>query len=307
MLSQIKFSHILLRLTLLVEVIALIGCAGPVVSEGEPTRMNDSSATPANTRTPAPLSSPRPTTPVVDQPDPGTGYVPEGYHLVFNDEFDGDSLDTVKWNTLAPWRVQWYADSLQKQAFILDAVSLQNGLARFTAQPANGDLDANGQPYISGGITSNGTFTYGYYEARVKVPAGKGLWPAFWLTSSTRWPPEWDIFEIIDGINYGFPHPLSGGKCTWVEGAAGQDSTYFVPDQYGLFHIYGFLWTPSDVFWYVDSVLTEHYAIEVETDGGDPFWWAISLQVGGSWPGDPDSSTTFPATMDVDYMRLYQK
>jgi hypothetical protein len=57
----------------------------------------------------------------------------------------------------------------------------------------------------------------------------------------------------------------------------------------------------------VDGVLTEHYAIDVETDGGDPFWWAVSLQVGGTWPGNPDSTTPFPASMDVDYMRLYQK
>jgi len=254
----------------------------------------------SNTPTPTPSEA-------VDRPDPGLSYVPDNYHLVFNDEFNGNSLNKEKWNTLAPWGVQFYDDSQQKQAFVPAGVTVANGIARFTAQPANGVSEANGQPYISGGITSNGTFTYGYYEARVKVPVGKGLWPAFWLTSSTRWPPEWDIFEIIDGINYGFPHPLNDGKCVWVEGAAGKDNTYNVPNQYGFYHIYGFRWTPTDVYWYVDGILTEHYAIEVATDGGDPFWWNISLQIGGSWPGDPDESTAFPAYMDVDYMRVYQK
>ncbi len=121
-------------------------------------------------------------------PDPGTTYVPSGYQLVFSDEFDGGALDTVKWNTLAPYGVQWYSDSDQKQAFIPEAVSLNNGVVTFTAQPSDGS-NTSGQPYGSGGLTSNGTFTHGYFEARVRVPAGKGLWPAFWLTSSTRWPP----------------------------------------------------------------------------------------------------------------------
>jgi beta-glucanase (GH16 family) len=256
---------------------------------------------------PSAIPTQTPTAIPTDQPDPGESYVPSGYRLVFSDEFDGTALDLDKWNILAPWGVQWYADSKQQQAFVASAVTVENGIARFTAQPGGGDPEANGQPYTSGGITSNGTFTYGYYEARVKLPAGKGLWPAFWLTSATRWPPEWDIFEVIGGVNYGFPHPLEGGKCTWVEGAAGSDNSYIVPDQYGVFHIYGFLWSPSDTYWYVDGLLTEHYAIEVETDGGDPFWWAVSLQVGGTWPGNPDSTTPFPAAMDVDYMRLYQK
>jgi len=273
----------------------------------EPT--DSGTPVPVDSAIPTPTSSHIPTPTVVeaaDQPDPGDKYVPEGYHLVFNDEFDGDVLDTAKWNTLAPWGVQWYQDSQQKQAFVASAVTVQNGVVRFTAQPANDDPNANGQPYTSGGITSNVTFTYGYFEARVKVPEGRGFWPALWLTSSTRWPPEWDIFEIVGGIDYGFPHPLNGSKCSWVEGAAGSDNTYRVQNQYDFFHIYGFLWTASDVYWYVDGVLTEHYAITVETDGGDLFWWNVSLQVGGNWPGDPDSSTPFPAHMDVDYMRLYQ-
>ena len=269
-----------------------------------------STITPANSGAPDRAGSPTPAPPALvptDQPDPGEAFVPAGYHLVFSDEFNGATLNTKKWNTLAPWGVQWYSDSGQKQAFVPSAVSVGNGIVRFTAQPANGDPNANGQPYTSGSITTNRAFTHGYYEARVKVPEGQGLWPALWLTSSTRWPPEWDIFEIISGTDYGFPHPLSGGKCSWVKGAAGSDNTYKVPDQYGVYHIYGFLWTATDITWYVDGVLTEHYAINAAAGAGDAYWWNVSLQVGGNWPGDPDSTTPFPAYMDVDYMRLYQK
>jgi len=237
-------------------------------------------------------------------PDPGTSYVPAGYHLDFSDEFSGSTLDTGKWNTLAPWGVQFYTDSHQKQAFIPQAVTLANGIVTFTARPSSGNT--NGQPYSSGSITTNGTFTHGYFEARVRVPAGKGLWPAYWVTSSTRWPPEWDIFEIIDGVIFGYTHPVSGGLCSFIEGAAGGDSTYTIADVYGKYHIYGFRWTSSDLHWYVDGVLTEHYAVNAAAGANDPFWLNLSLQVGGDWPGDPDGSTTFPARMDVDYVRVYQ-
>ncbi|MBN1653901.1 MAG: family 16 glycosylhydrolase [Deltaproteobacteria bacterium] len=238
------------------------------------------------------------------QPDPGTKYVPDGYQLAFSDEFNASSLDTSTWNTLAPFGVQWYSDSDQKQAFVADAVGLSNGIATFTAQPSSRS-DTNGQPYSSGGITTNGTFTHGYFEARVKVPEGKGLWPAFWLTSSERWPPEWDVFEIIDGVIYGFPHPVSEGRCEFIEGAAGPDSTYTIDNVYGIYHIYGFTWTETDLYWYVDGVLTEHYEINAAAGSNDPFWLNLSLQVGGDWPGDPDGSTPFPAHMEVDYVRVY--
>jgi hypothetical protein len=239
------------------------------------------------------------------QPDPGTSYVPAGYNLVFSDEFTESSVDTGKWNTLAPFGVQFFTDSHQKQAFIPDQVGLHDGIVSFTAQKSTGNT--NGQPYASGSLTTNGTFTYGYFETRAKVPAGKGFWPAFWLTSSKRWPPEWDIFEIIDGVIYGYTHPVSGGKCSFVEGAAGSDSTYMVSNVYGAYHIYGFKWTASDIYWYVDGTLTEHYAIDAAAGANDPFWLNISLQVGGDWPGDPDSSTPLPSQMDVDYVRVYQQ
>jgi beta-glucanase (GH16 family) len=238
--------------------------------------------------------------------DPGTKYVPAGYTLAFSDEFTGSTLDTTKWNTLGPWGVQFFADSKQKQAFVPEAVSVHDGILTFTANRANGAAGAKGQPYVSGSITTNQTFTHGYFETRTKVPAGKGFWPAYWVTSSTRWPPEWDIFEIINNVIYGYPHPIDSGKCQFVEGAAGSDDTYSIDKLYGVYHVYGFRWTATDAYWYVDGTLTEHYAIDAAAGANDPFWLNISLQVGGDWPGDPDGTTPFPAQMDVDYMRVYQ-
>jgi beta-glucanase (GH16 family) len=240
-------------------------------------------------------------------PDPGNAYVPAGYTLVFSDEFSGSSLDMQKWNTLGPWGVQFFTDSKQKQAFVPEAVSVHDGIVSFSADHANGASSANGQPYTSGSITTNGTFTHGYFEARVKLPQGKGFWPAYWVTSSTRWPPEWDIFEIIDNVIYGYPHPIDSGKCQFVEGAAGGDSTYQIDNLYGIYHVYGFKWTATDIYWYVDGTLTEHYAIDGAAGANDTYWLNLSFQIGGDWPGDPDGSTPFPAHMDVDYVRVYQQ
>lgn len=236
--------------------------------------------------------------------DPKSRYVPAGYVLVFSDEFTGGQLDTSKWSTRAPWNVQWFEDSHQLQAFVPQAVTLSGGAAHLTAARSQGGTA--GQPYSSGSLTTHRTFTGGYIEARVKVPAGKGFWPAFWLTSSTRWPPEWDIFEIVNGVNHGYPHPAPGGKATFMGGAAGPDATYTVPNQYGVNHVYGFKWTGSSLVWHVDGVITEHYAVNAASGVGDAFWLNLSLQVGGDWPGAPDATTPFPSTMSVDYVRVYQ-
>ena len=237
--------------------------------------------------------------------DPGSAWVPAGYHLTFSDEFASATLDTVKWNTRAPWNVKWYADSKQMQAFIPEAVSLKDGLVTFTADHSQGNTD--GQPYASGSITSNRTFTYGYLEARVSLPAGKGLWPAYWLTSSVRWPPEIDIFEVVDGVAYGYTHVPQGGSVTFVEGAAGADAAYPLPNPYGVYHVYGLHWTATDLYRYVDGVLTQHDKIDAAAGSGDPFWLNLSLQVGGNWPGSPDASTPFPSYMNIDYVRVYEQ
>jgi len=237
--------------------------------------------------------------------DPGTSFIPAGYELVFSDEFGGGQLDTTKWSTRGPWNVQWFADSHQQQAFVPEAVQLSGGFAHLVASRSRGNTA--GQPFASGSLTTRRTFTRGYFETRVTVPAGKGLWPAFWLTSSTRWPPEWDIFEIVDGVDHVYLHPLPGGKRQLIGGVAGEESAYTVPNQYGVSHVYGFQWTSTQLAWFVDGVPIQRYAVDATSGVGDAFWLNISLQVGGDWPGAPDSTTPFPADMKVDYVRVYQR
>jgi len=86
-------------------------------------------------------------------------------------------------------------------------------------------------------------------------------------------PRNGDIFEIIDGTIFGTTHPVSGGKCSFVDGAAGSDSTYTIPMCMGSITYGASSGRPRDIYWYVDGVQTEHYSID--SAGGaanDPFW-----------------------------------
>lgn len=234
-------------------------------------------------------------------------FVPAGYRKVFGDEFNGtkDAGFYDRWNTLAPWGVQWYSDSDQKQAFIDEGVILRDGRCTFEAKKSD-VLLSNYQWISSGSITTNRTFVHGYFEARVWMPDAdqKGAWPAFWLTSSTRWPPEWDIFEVVSSnwrTLYHYDHMPSGQSSWNISGS----SEYRGVDVRDGFHIYALLWTSSEVSWYVDGVLTRK--IGISGAGDDTMWLNVSQQVGGTWPGYPDASTQWPMLMHVDYVRVYQK
>jgi beta-glucanase (GH16 family) len=279
----------------------------------------DASAQAANESTAAQIWNILPPADGDGAPDPGMAYVPRGYQLVFGDEFSGTALDTEKWEPLAPFSQPHLNEEMEN--YLPEAVMLENGFCVLTAEPHDSTCFLAGkQPaphcngkhaWRSGSITSRSTRTHGYYEARIKVPQGQGLWPAFWLTSSKRWPPEWDIVEIpfATGILYQYMHPTRRARLTWVGGAAGSDSTYTVsegmPNPYDGFVIYGCEVTPEDIKMWVNGRLTVHW--QVSTDMTDPMWVALNLAVGGKWPGPPDATTPRPARMFIDYLRVYQR
>src|SRR6185312_7183097 len=135
-------------------------------------------------------------------------------------------------------------------------------------------------------------------------------WPAFWLTSSKRWPPEWDIMEIPHSVGtlYQYMHPTKGTKITWVGGIEGSDSMYTagegMPNPYSGFVIYGCESTPEGIKLWINGKLTAQWAVSADTT--DPMWVSLNLAVGGKWPGAPDATTPRPADMYIDYVRVYQ-
>ena len=220
-----------------------------------------------------------------------------GWELKFRDEFNGTALDERKWTTAFPWgrdrssvgELQYYAP---------DAFSLGNGVLRILATPSPGGTHS----YDSGLISSHASFAqqYGRYEIRSRLPRGTGLWPAFWLLPpDTSWPPEIDVFEALgqepDSVNMTVhwskagEHRQNGARYTGPNFSRG-------------FHTFAVEWGPDTLVWFVDGV--ERHRVRGHSPQG-PMYVLANLAVGGSWPGAPDASTSFPASFDIDYIRVY--
>ncbi len=171
----------------------------------------------------------------------------------------------------------------------------------------------------SGMLRSKWTGQYGYIEARVQVPRGRGLWPAFWLNPEDKvWPPEIDIMEIVDNGRDGTRNSFhyvhgKGPRKTKTEatrldkfGSYRSAGTDFADG----FHTFAVEWTEDRVKHFVDDVLVVDRSYAWEHDNGrdaGPAHVLINLAVGGKWPGPPDDSTVFPARLKVDYIRVWQK
>jgi Glycosyl hydrolases family 16 len=159
--------------------------------------------------------------------------------------------------------------------------------------------------YSSGLLTTKASFsqTYGVFEIRARMPEGKGLWPAFWLLPvSGDWPPEIDVLEILGDK----PDKL---YCSWHSNVGGQHSadtkTIDVPDTSAGFHTYSLEWTKDVVNWYFDEIQVASHP--TPQDFHQPMYMLVNLAVGGHWPGDPNSSTRFPATYSIDWIRAYTR
>lgn len=192
---------------------------------------------------------------------------------------------------------EYYSDS----SVGYNPFSDQNGILSITAEPTSvTGANALGLPYDSGVITTESSFNqlYGYFEINAELPAGQGLWPAFWLLpASGAWPPELDVFEVL-GNN---PSTLYFSTHSSVEATDG--TTLNVANTSTGFHTYGVMWGPQTVDLYIDNV--EVASMPTPADMNVPMYMLANLAVGGYWPGDPNSSTLFPATMQINYIRAY--
>jgi beta-glucanase (GH16 family) len=260
-------------------------------------------ATEGSTPTPSPTRTALPTT-VAYTPGPPRA----GMEMVFHDEFDGDTLDTSKWNTCYPWDDHGCTSSANRELewYQPDEELVENGLLRLRAQknPVTGS-DGKEYPYTSGMITSSGKFaaTYGWYEIRAKMPPGKGMWPAFWLLPQNgEWPPEIDVLEVLGDsmqILYTTLHFKTENSAHLSYG----DSTYLMLDLGEDFHTYAVDWQKDLLVWYFDG--QEVYRLTRYVPAQD-MYILTNLAVGGNWPGSPDEKTVFPGYFEVDYIRVYR-
>ncbi|NLG84815.1 MAG: glycoside hydrolase family 16 protein [Firmicutes bacterium] len=235
----------------------------------------------------------------------GSGYV---YNtLVWSDEFNGSSINSSNWS-FDIGGGGWGNNELQYYTDRSENARIENGNLVIEARKES----YQGYQYTSARLKTQGkrSFTYGRIEARMKLPMGQGLWPAFWMLGanfpSVGWPKcgEIDIMEHINNetVVHGTIHWDNNGYA-YYGGASG----YVDVTQY---HVYSVEWTPSYIRWFVDGVKFWEANIANSINGTDefhkPFFIILNLAVGGNWPGAPNSSTVFPARVYVDYVRVYQ-
>jgi beta-glucanase (GH16 family) len=237
---------------------------------------------------------------------PGT---PSGWAMTFSDEFDGTSLDLTKWITTYPFgyrtnndEVEWYVDNAQVVA---------NGALKLVAKH---ETAHTGYPYSSGMICSYNKFSqsYGYFEARMKIPAGRGLWPAFWICPyPSVWPPEIDVMENLGydpSLIYMTSHYSANYPSAGEPYGGSYQGTYGGTNFSTSFHRFGVEWSSTAIVWYVDGV--ERYRVTQKVpvlgQGFTGMYMIANLAVGGSWAGDPDP-TLFPTQLEIDYIRAFKR
>lgn len=227
--------------------------------------------------------------------------------LVWSDEFTGPAgtpPDAAKWNfDLGGW-----GDSNGELENYVESAALdgKGHLAITARKEASG-----GKSYTSGRIETfkKYEFTYGLLEARIKVPSGAGLWPAFWTlgreayVDDAAWPGcgEVDVMEILGqepNVLYGTVH------VEWED----QGIVHSPTPLSDAFHVYAMEWTADKIALQVDG--KTYKTVKRTASRPWPFdrpnFILLNLAVGGNWPGPPDASTRFPAQMLVDYVRVYQ-
>jgi beta-glucanase (GH16 family) len=242
--------------------------------------------------------------------------------LTWKDEFtgsNGTSPDTTKW-IMESGGNGWGNNELEYYTPRLENLRLEDG--NLVIEALKKDFtgsDGVKRRYTSGRLETKGRFSqaYGRFEARIKIPSGQGVWPAFWLLGDdfkvVGWPAcgEIDVMENVDvdkSTIHGSIHGpgYSAKKSVTTRFALPQGR--FSDD----FHVFAVEWEPQAIRFYVDDKL---YATRTPADlpagarwvFDRPFFLILNLAVGGDWPASPDTSAAFPQRMLVDYVRVYSR
>ncbi len=247
--------------------------------------------------------------------------------LTFKDEFNksvNSPIDTGKWTAEiggGGWgnqELEYYTNSIEnvyhngQGSLVIKAIKLN--------PPLNLTCWYGPCQYTSARLITKGKFEqkYGKFEARIKVPRGQGMWPAFWMLGNNidtvSWPTcgEIDILEnigreptIVHGTIHGPGY--SGGNGIGASFSLSNNAP-FADD----FHIYSTEWSENNIKFYVDGNLYKTITPSDIPQGSTwvfdhPFFMILNLAVGGGWPGNPDNTSVFPQTMMIDYVRVYKR
>ncbi|EQC38697.1 hypothetical protein SDRG_04392 [Saprolegnia diclina VS20] len=240
-----------------------------------------------------------------------------GWQVTFEDNFD--VLNKSRWTIANECSTEHEcAHNKEEQVYLASQVRVEDGnLVVEATRDAYTSPAAGTRQYRSGRLDSSGSFAqqFGRFEARIKLPVGLGMWPAFWLMprGGRCWPTdgEIDIMEYVgqspDQIHGACNRNFHDDKA--VCGKTGKSKQVDLDNG---FHVYAVEWTPTAISWYFDGQL--YYVLDSNqcTDKAPfyipqkTFYIILNLAVGGTWPGSPSASTVFPQRMLVDYVRVYK-
>ena len=252
---------------------------------------------------------------------------PDGYSLGWHDEFDGnygyapnengvprtelnpdDWTHEVKNSGWVNHELQNYVNHKTPEGRLV--TELRDGKLRITAHKENGKV-YSGRVYAK--VKSG--WTYGYIEASIKLPKGKGTWPAFWMmpVNFRSWPADGEI-DIMEEVGY---HPDYVSSSLHANAHVHSNGTQVTHEMKcngaeGEFHTYAILWTAKNITTYVDGKVQLSYDNRGlgrdDWPYDDPFYVIFNLAWGGDWGGAQGvDESALPATMEVDYIRVFQK
>ncbi|MCB0518475.1 MAG: glycoside hydrolase family 16 protein [Saprospiraceae bacterium] len=240
-------------------------------------------------------------------------------NLTFEDNFDTDGpIDAASWNydlgdgTANGLPAGWGNNESQYYTDRPENIKVEGGMLHITARQES----FQGAAYTSARITTKGKIQqrYGRFEARMQLPWGQGIWPAFWLLGSNIDEVSWPQCGEIDIMEYRGQAPSTLVGTVHGPGYSGGQAVskeYVLPsDRFDTgFHIFGIEWGPEYINFYVDDVLYNQLTPE-DVPGewvyDQPFYILLNLAVGGNFVGPPNANTAFPQTMLVDYVRVYE-
>jgi beta-glucanase (GH16 family) len=241
-----------------------------------------------------------------------------GWELVWSDEFNGESLDRSKWEFEVDAQG---GGNRELQYYVTNNVRVHDGFLKIEAIKEHYVGPQGTREYTSSRIRTRhkGDWLLGRFDTRAKLPQGKGIWPAIWMLPSENryggWPHngEIDIMELLGHepqkvygtLHYTDPrrrHASTGTHFVLPNGTFSDD-----------FHVFRLDWETNAMRWYVDDKLYQTVTKWQSGTNSFPapfnqkFHLLLNLAVGGNWPGNPDTSTAFPQSMIVDYVRVYRK
>lgn len=220
------------------------------------------------------------------------------WQLIWHDEFNNECLDLTKWSP-----EDWAAEKNNElQYYTPDNVKVEDGVLKLVSKQER----FKGRDFTSGAVQTKGKFDvlYGKIEMRAKLPAGQGVFPAFWTITEKEntWLPEIDIMEML-----GHQPNEVWMVVHWLDenGTLRSDHQSFSGSDFSKdFHTFSVVWTPESITWFVDNV--ERFKTNAYVPH-EPMYLYLNTAIGGDWPGSPDATTPFPVTYEIDYVRVFTK